>query len=171
MRKFIPLVIIFSLILFTGCNKGSTDIPIIEEPEELTFDTYSNSQFGFEFQYPSTWKIRQHPEGEKGRPLVIAKDENYHKHNQNYFMIWPDVMAGYYIMNSEKESETEIVIDGVEATRELYLYYNDTDETDINDGYYRIYIYKNNKTIEFTMEYPSNDDDLYEKIINTIKFI
>lgn len=171
MRKTIPLIIIFSLILFTGCNNGTTNIPTIEEPEELTFETYSNSQFGFEFQYPSNWEIRQHPEGEKGRPLVIAKDGDYHIHNQNYFIIWPDVLAGYKIMSSEKESETDIVIDGVKAKKELYLYFDDTNETDIDDGYYRIYIYKNDKTIEFTMEYPNNNDDLYEKIINTIKFI
>jgi hypothetical protein len=176
MRKLTLFFIISSLLLITGCNglpnKSATPIkpslPISEESEVLRFKTYSSTKYGFEFQYPSDWIIIQNPI-KKGDPLVISKNEKYPDDNQNYIIIWPDVLTGTY-MGSELKSKTESVIDGVKATKELYLWGN-VAEGDIKNGYYRIYIYKNDKTIEFTIEYPSNDDNLYEKIMNSVKFI
>lgn len=165
MTKSHLLAVMALTLILTGCgNSSEYSASIIEEPEELVFETYSNSEYGFEFQYPSDWEVRQYPDVE-GKPLVIAKNEGGDL--QDYFIIWPDVLADTPTTSFLK-SEEETTIDGVKASKELHIWGSPDEPT--SDGYYRLYIKENDRTIEFTIEYPGNDDDFYQKMTDSFKF-
>lgn len=154
-----------SIVLLAGCNKATSSSDILpDSTEESTYKTYSNSEFGFEFQYPSEWGIRAEPKSE-GEPLVISKSET--GGSRDYFVVWPGKLAE----NPETSkflSEELVMIDGFEAKKELYMWGDY--EAPVADGYTRLYIDRTEGNLDFTMEYPSNDDVFYQQILNSFSF-
>jgi len=167
------LVLFFASILmvFSTTNTQSVSkLPSITAntpsptPTSITWQTYKNNQYGFEFQYPTYYQVKEksgvfsitstlpYPQG--GGPDIVINPNNKET-IKNFIKRFNDVFPSQKIVTN-----TKITISGITATKIVV-----TTEEGIEPAYIFFTKNTNNYQISFQSGY-----DVEEKILSTFKF-
>ncbi|MBX4210564.1 hypothetical protein KW783_01175 [Candidatus Parcubacteria bacterium] len=195
-KGFIPLVLLIIAVAAIGGgsyyykksknkasdqNKRAVANNVAVSVDTVNLKTYTNQKLGFEFKYPTVWKLKEKIDNSnKEQILNVYASNTEFRDGQYYWALDPaqalfmltivpmDDVKGIY--NSRKNFEKNFNLGGIVATkRKTYELTDGGPGSGVQTGV-EISAYKNNYLYIISLGPPAGFTETFDKILSTFKF-